>query len=110
MKVTYTKMKDESWGLRIAVENGEKAPVKGDVVSVLTKGGESREVTVDRIVWSGVSEGGENVIIAKPIEKKPDANGNAQKQPSPEAKKAEKKTAGFVCPHCGSHLSVSVAA
>jgi len=48
---TYTKLKDGSWGIRVA---GEK-PAIGAVLTIQKKDGSTRQETVSRVLWS---EGG----------------------------------------------------
>lgn len=49
MNASYTKLKDESWGIR--VEGGTPKP--GQSITVRKKSGETKTETVNRVLWSG---------------------------------------------------------
>ena len=47
---TYTKLRDGSWGIRIA---GVVAPTVGATVTVAKRSGETKREIVGRVVWQG---------------------------------------------------------
>lgn len=46
--VTYTKLRDGSWGIKVA-----GTAIAGQVVTVTTKAGDVRTETVARVMWTG---------------------------------------------------------
>lgn len=52
MKVTFAKLKDGAWGLRVKVGQGESVSM-GEVVTVEKADGSTTEARVGRILWSG---------------------------------------------------------
>lgn len=49
MTVTYARLKNGSWGLRVV----GTVPVPGAEVVATTKAGDTKRETVERIVWTG---------------------------------------------------------
>ncbi len=45
---TYTKLRDESWGLRV-----EGRPAPGQKVTVTKKNGEQKTETIGKVLWQG---------------------------------------------------------
>jgi hypothetical protein len=48
MATTYTKLRDGSWGIRTT-----EAVTAGQTVTVTKKGGETKQETVGRVLWTG---------------------------------------------------------
>jgi hypothetical protein len=47
-EATYTKLRNDTWGIRV------KGPaVPGDTVEVTTKAGETKKEVVERVLWEG---------------------------------------------------------
>lgn len=57
--VTYTKLRDGSWGIKVA-----GTAIAGQVVTVTTKAGATRSETIARVLYSGP-----NYIVCSVVEK-----------------------------------------
>lgn len=52
MTATYTKLKDGTWGVRVAF-SGKGSITAGDTVEVKKKSGEKKTETITKVLWSG---------------------------------------------------------
>lgn len=59
MKATYTKLKDETWGVRVT----GKEVKSGDIVSVTKRNGDSNNEVIDRVLWHGFGQEGDEICL-----------------------------------------------
>ena len=48
--VTFAKLRNGDWGVRV---RADRAPQRGDVVTVNKADGSTKQVTIEQVVWSG---------------------------------------------------------
>ena len=59
-KATYTKLKDDSWGIRVPAQLNPKA---GTPVQVTKASGEVKSEIIDRVLWTGKAKDGQEVSL-----------------------------------------------
>jgi hypothetical protein len=80
MKARYTKLKDDSWGVRAS---GAIAAKAGDVLSVKTKAGATKTATIDRVLWTGDDpDATGNIVSLCSIVAEPRAPGRQSSEPN----------------------------
>ena len=94
---SFTKLKNGAWGVK-----AEGTVKVGDKISVTKKDGESRTVTVSKVVWTGKSQWDENNRTISLCEIEDEKKKAAAPKKQAAAASAESAKRGrFTCPECG---------
>jgi hypothetical protein len=90
MSATYTKLKSGTWGIRVL-----SAAKPSGSIAVRKASGETKMVTIDRVIWSGADKKtGETVHLCSIVAEPPSRGGYSDSR--------NRAPGGRSCSYCGS--------
>jgi len=70
---SYTKLKDGNWGVRIS-----GIAQAGNIVSVRTKAGDTKQEMIDKVLWTGPDRSGDTVSLCTVSQRSRDSGGGKE--------------------------------